>query len=210
MILLNVLVFFYEVQHTKDFTSPLTETFFVQYGVVPSQIISALKGTQLLRLYPLLTSMFLHAGVVHIFGNMLFLFVFGHNVEDRFGHLGYLLFYLVAGVGGAMTQVYLSLLSGPPDLFIPSVGASAAISGVLGAYLLFFPRARVVSLVVYFVLPIRAYWFILAWFFLQLFYSFAGINTGVAYGAHIGGFIVGLVLGGIARLLTGPATEEEL
>src|SRR5207245_4301478 len=74
LILLNVLVFFYEVQHTKDFTSPLTETFFVQYGVVPSQIISALKGTQLLRLYPLLTSMFLHAVVVHIFGNMLFLF----------------------------------------------------------------------------------------------------------------------------------------
>jgi len=182
----------------------------VQYGVVPSQIISALRGTHLLQLYPLLTSMFIHAGVVHIFGNMLFLFVFGHNVEDKFGHFGYFLFYLVAGVGGALTQVYLSFLSGPPDLFIPSVGASAAISGVLGAYLLFFPRARVVSLVVYFVLPIRAYWFILAWFFLQLFYSFAGINTGVAYGAHVGGFIVGLVLGGMARILTGPAAEEEL
>ena len=122
---------------------------------------------------------------------------------------------LVAGVGGAMTQVYLSLLSGPPDLSIPSVGASAAISGVLSAYLLFFPRARVVSLVVYFILPIRAYWFILAWFFLQLLYlelifSSAGINSGgVAYGAHVGGFAVGLVLGGIARLLTGPAVEEE-
>ncbi len=130
----------------------------MQYGVVPSQIISALRGTHLLQLYPLLTSMFIHAGVVHIF----------------------------------------------------SVGASAAISGVLGAYLLFFPRARVVSLVVYFVLPIRAYWFILAWFFLQLFYYFTGINTGVAYGAHVGGFIVGLVLGGMARILTGPAAEEEL
>ena len=210
MILVNVLVFVYEVEYTADFTSPLTERFFVQYGVVPSQILSALRGSQLLRLYPLVTSMFIHAGVVHIFGNMLFLFVFGHNVEERFGHFGYLLFYLIAGVGGALTQVYLSVLSGPPDLSIPSVGASAAISGVLGAYLLFFPRARVVSLVVYFVLPIRAYWFILAWFFLQLFYSFAGINTGVAYGAHIGGFIAGLVLGGIARLLTGPASEEDL
>ncbi|TLX97126.1 MAG: rhomboid family intramembrane serine protease, partial [Thaumarchaeota archaeon] len=205
----------YELEYTTDFTSPLTERFFAQYGVVPSQIISALKGTQLLRLYPLLTSMFIHAGVVHIFGNMLFLFVFGHNVEEKFGHIGYLLFYLVAGVGGAMTQVYLSVLSGPPDLFIPSVGASAAISGVPGGYLLFFPRARVVSLVDYFILPIRAYWFILAWFFLQLLYlelifSSAGINSGgVAYGAHVGGFAVGLVLGGIARLLTGPAVEEE-
>ena len=214
MILVNVLVFVYEVEYTADFTSPLTERFFVQYGVVPSQILSALRGSQLLRLYPLVTSMFIHAGVVHIFGNMLFLFVFGHNVEERFGHFGYLLFYLIAGVGGALTQVYLSVLSGPPDLSIPSVGASAAISGVLGAYLLFFPRARVVSLVVYFILPIRAFWFILAWFFLQLLFlelifSSAGINSGVAYGAHVGGFIVGLVLGGVARLITGPAAEEE-
>ncbi len=161
MILINVLVFVYEVEYTTDFTSPVTETLFLRYGVVPSQIIGALRGTQILGLYTLLTSMFIHAGVFHIFGNMLFLFVFGHNVEERFGHLGYLLFYLIAGVGGAMTQVYLSLLSGPPDISIPSVGASAAISGVLGAYLLFFPRARVVSLVAYFVLPIRAYWFIL-------------------------------------------------
>ncbi len=112
-----------------------------------------------------------------------------------------------------MTQVYLSLLSGPPDISIPSVGASAAISGVLGAYLLFFPRARVVSLVAYFVLPIRAYWFILGWFFLQLLFlelvfSSAGVNSGVAYGAHVGGFVVGLVLGGVARILVGPATEE--
>src|SRR5438445_11063520 len=105
----------------------MTEPFFLQYVVLPSQIISAMKGTQLLRLYPLLTSMFLHAGVVHIFGNMLFLFVFGHNVEYRFGHLGYLLFYLIAGVGGALTEVYLSFLSSPPDLVIPSAGASAAL-----------------------------------------------------------------------------------
>jgi membrane associated rhomboid family serine protease len=186
----------------------------LQYGVVPAQIITALRATQLLRLYPLITSMFIHAGVVHIFGNMLYLFVFGHNVEEKFGHFGYLLFYLVAGVGGALTQVYLSVLSGPPDLSIPSVGASAAISGVLGAYLLFFPRARVVSLVVYFILPIRAYWFILAWFFLQLLFlelifSSAGINSGVAYGAHVGGFVVGLVIGGVVRLITGPAAEEE-
>jgi len=214
LILVNVLVFVYEIEYTADFTSPLTERFFVQYGVVPGQILNALRGSQLLRLYPLVTSMFIHAGVVHIFGNMLFLFVFGHNVEERFGHLGYLFFYLIAGVGGALTQVYLSVLSGPLDLSIPSVGASAAISGVLGAYLLFFPRARVVSLVVYFILPIRAFWFILAWFFLQLLFlelifSSAGINSGVAYGAHVGGFIVGLVLGGVARLITGPAAEEE-
>ena len=209
LIVANVWIFLYELSLGPRSINQLV----FLYGIVPARYTTP-RGLALLTpagfFAPIFASMFLHGGWLHLLGNMLFLFVFGHNVEDKFGHLGYLLFYLVAGVGGAMTQVYLSLLSGPPDLFIPSVGASAAISGVLGAYLLFFPRARVVSLVVYFVLPIRAYWFILAWFFLQLFYSFAGINTGVAYGAHIGGFTVGLILGGIARLLTGPAVEEEL
>jgi rhomboid family protein len=114
------------------------------------------------------------------------------------------------GVAGAMTQIYLSYLAGPPDSLIPSVGASAAISGVLGAYLVFFPRARVVSVIGYFILPIRAFWFIIGWFILQILFSSAGVNPGVAYGAHVGGFLAGLVLGGIVRAIAGPAKEEEV
>ncbi len=208
MILLNVLVFIYEFEYTANFTNRRTDLFFVQYGVVPYYIINALTGVQTYRLYSLVTSMFIHGGFFHIFGNMLFLFVFGDNVEDRFGHLGYLLFYLLAGVGGALTQVYISFLAGPPDVFIPSLGASAAISGVLAAYLLFFPKARVVSIIGYFIIPIRAFWFIIGWFLLQVLFSSVGINTGVAYGAHVGGFVVGLIIGGIARVFMKPVEEE--
>jgi len=205
---LNVLIFVYEVVYTANFTNRFTDPLFLRYGVVPYNISQALHGVQTLRLFSLVTSMFMHAGFAHIFGNMLFLFVFGDNVEDRFGHLGYLFFYLVAGVGGALTQVYLSILASTPDIFIPSLGASAAISGVLAAYLLFFPRARVVSIVGYFIIPIRAFWFIIGWFLLQLLYSYVGINVGVAYGAHIGGFLVGLIMGGIARAFVKQIEEE--
>ncbi len=208
LILLNVLVFIYEFEYTVNFTSRRTDLLFVQYGVVPYYIINALLGVQTFRLYSLVTSMFMHAGFFHIFGNMLFLFVFGDNVEDRFGHVGYLFFYLLAGVGGALTQVYISFLSGPPDVFIPSLGASAAISGVLAAYLLFFPKARVVSIIGYFIIPVKAFWFIIGWFLLQILFSSVGINTGVAYGAHVGGFLVGLIIGGIARVFMKPVEEE--
>lgn len=146
--------------------------------------------------------MFLHASLWHIGGNMLFLFVFGDNVEDTLGHKKYLGFYLLAGIAGGLTQVFISLTSGTPGIYIPGVGASGAISGILAAYLVFFPKARVISLLGYFVMPLRAFWFIGLWFLLQLLLSSGGIDTGVAYGAHIGGFIFGLTLAGIARLLT--------
>jgi len=207
LIFLNGLVFLYEVQYTGDFTNRLTDAFFIRFGVVPFYVYNALSGIQTFRLYTLITSMFIHAGILHIFGNMLFLFVFGDNVEDALGHLGYVLFYLVAGVGGAFTQVYFSILSGPPGIYLPSVGASAAISGVLAAYLVFFPRARIVSVVGYFVMPIRAFWLILVWFLLQVLYSSFGINPGVAYAAHLGGFAVGLVIGGIARIFVRPPED---
>ncbi|MDA4127967.1 MAG: rhomboid family intramembrane serine protease [Thaumarchaeota archaeon] len=200
MIVFNVLVFLGELAATNNFDIQPTENLFAQYGAVPYYIHFALNGIGVLRLGTLVTSMFLHAGLWHVGGNMLFLFVFGDNVEDALGHGKYLGFYLLSGVAGGLTQVFLALLNGPPDIYIPSVGASGAISGVLAAYLVFFPKARVLSILGYFIVPIRAFWFIGVWFLIQLLFSYVGADTGVAYGAHVGGFVFGLVLAGIARL----------
>jgi membrane associated rhomboid family serine protease len=143
------------------------------------------------------TSMFLHGGVAHVLGNCWFLWVFGNNVEDRLGHVGFVLFYLVTGAAAAGAQV----LAGPGS-DVPMVGASGAISGVLGAYLVFFPRAWVISLVPWIVpiLPIPAVLFLLLWFFVQ---AYAGVGSllagtagagGVAWWAHAGGFVAGVAL----------------
>ncbi len=146
--------------------------------------------------------MFFHASIWHIAGNMLFLFVFGDNVEDTLGHKKYISFYLLAGIAGGLTQVFISLARGPPDIYISSVGASGAISGVLAAYLVFFPKARVLSLLGYFIIPIQAFWFIGLWFLLQLLLASGGADTGVAYAAHLGGFAFGLAAAGVARLFS--------
>jgi membrane associated rhomboid family serine protease len=143
-----------------------------------------------------LTSMFLHGGLVHLGGNMLFLWTFGNNVEDAIGRARFLLFYLGTGVVAALAQVALSVVSG--DLFTPMVGASGAVSGVLGAYLVLYPRARVLTLVPIFVF-IRLIWlpatfFLLFWFTFQLIPMLlggVGGGGGVAYMAHVGGFAAG-------------------
>jgi membrane associated rhomboid family serine protease len=196
----NVLVFLYELGVTNDFSPAPTESLFLQFGVVPYYILNALKGVEVSRLGTLVSSMFMHAGFLHIAGNMLYLFVFGGNVEDVLGRRKYLGFYLVAGIVGGLTQTFSVMNGSALDLSTPSVGASGAISGVLAAYLVFFPNARVVSLVGYFILPVKAYWFIGFWFLLQLLFSSSGVDTGVAYSAHLGGFASGLVLAGVARL----------
>jgi len=183
-------------------------TLFVQLGLVPYYIYGASQGVGVVYLGTLVSSMFLHAGLWHIAGNMLFLFVFGDNLEDILGHRKYLGFYLMCGIAGGLTQVFISIASGPPDVYIPSVGASGAISGVLAGYLVFFPKARVLSLVGYFIMPIRAFWFIGLWFILQLLLSYGGGESGVAYGAHIGGFVFGLALAGIARAFIRPQQYE--
>ena len=163
---------------------------FLVYGEIPNVV---LQGKQL---YTLVTSIFLHGDFFHIFGNMLYLFIFGDNVEDRFGHTTYFILYFIFGIMGGLAHSVVAVLFGGIDALIPAIGASGAISGILGSYLVFFPSARIVSVVpsFYFMRLARvpAVLFIGFWFILQL--LFIGDVTTVAYMAHIGGFITGLVI----------------
>ncbi len=165
--------------------------------MIPSDVI---KGQ---RLYTLFTSMFLHGGPVHLVGNMLYLYIFGDNVEDAFGHKRYLLFYLVSGIVASLAYVGILLIS--PDassLGVPTIGASGAISGVLGAYLVLYPKARVLTLLLLgwvYIVAIPAVLLLGLWFIFQLLYGILefeiGAASGIAYWAHIGGFIPGLLFG---------------
>ena len=175
-------------------SGPVTafDLFIREFGLVPAELFQ--------RPYTLLTHMFLHGGWLHIIGNMWFLWVFGDNVEDSLGRFRYLIFYLSAGLGAALTQTLISLAFGGGE--VPMVGASGAVSGVLGAYMKLYPHARVLALVpIFFFLTfmeIPAIVFIGMWFLIQL---LNGIMTlpavglgGVAWWAHIGGFLVGYFL----------------
>ena len=190
-----VLVFFYELS-LDDQLGQFVETF----AVVPANVALMAKGQALLlpAAMPLVTSMFLHGGWMHLLGNMLYLYIFGDNVEDRLGHGMYGLFYLVCGGGSAVVQV----LSNPGS-HVPLLGASGAIAGVLGAYFLLFPRARILTLiplVIFFpVVEVPAFFFLGFWFVLQLIQagfsgSADGAGGGVAWWAHLGGFVVGAVM----------------
>jgi membrane associated rhomboid family serine protease len=191
LIAVNVLVFFYELTLPPHAEAALAYTF----GTVPARFPSFLVGHSSFEsaFLPLLTSMFLHSGWLHIAGNMLFLWVFGDNVEDFFGHLQYLVFYIVCGVGAGLLHVLFNF-SSP----IPALGASGAISGVMGAYVVLYPRARVLTLVFIFLIPLPAI-LILGWWFVMQFLE--GVSTlgmksagGVAWWAHIGGFILGMLI----------------
>jgi membrane associated rhomboid family serine protease len=137
--------------------------------------------------------MFLHGGFLHIFGNMLYLWIFGNNIEDTLGHFRFLLFYLLCGFAAALAQVLAS-----PGSTVPMIGASGAVAGVLGAYILLFPGARVLTLliIIIFIKFIRLPALIVLgfWFFLQVLGVMGGAITNVAFFAHIGGFVVGLIL----------------
>ena len=184
---INALVFLFELSLGKSL-----EAFVSQYGLVPSRFLDTMN------VVPLFTSMFLHGGWLHLIGNMWFLFIFGDNVEDRFGHFKYLVFYIVAGLAAALTQVFINSGSG-----MPMVGASGAIAGVLGAYVFMFPTAKVATLIPIFfffqVVQLPAFVFLGIWFVIQ---AFSGIYSlgiasdvgGVAWWAHIGGFAAGAVL----------------
>jgi membrane associated rhomboid family serine protease len=145
----------------------------------------------------LLTSMFMHGGLMHLLGNMLYLHIFGDNIENLMGHLRYLIFYLTCGVLASLAHVFASAALGA-DLLVPSLGASGAISGVLGGYFLLFPKRRVRVLIFRFISEVPALVAIGVWFAFQLISSLGmfsgGSGGGVAYGAHIGGFIAGLIL----------------
>ncbi len=159
-----------------------------KFTMIPMEIINGQ------RLFTLFTSMFMHAGWFHLLGNMLFLYVFGDNVEDAFGHASYLAFYLVSGVIASLAQILASILF-LGDLTIGVIGASGAISGVLGAYLVLYPKARIVTLIGYLIIPLPAIIFLVFWFAIQWAYGLTDPLGGVAYFAHIGGFITGMLLG---------------
>lgn len=155
----------------------------------------------------LFTSMFLHGGWMHLIGNMLFLWIFGNNIEDELGHLRFGIFYVLSGLGAAFLQLFLT-----PDSQVPMVGASGAISGVLGAYMLLYPRARILTLVFlgFFITTMRiaAGWFLGIWFGMQALFALASTPTdgggGVAFWAHVGGFLAGIGLLFILKPRTPP------
>jgi membrane associated rhomboid family serine protease len=206
LVIVNVLVF---VLIELPLGQNQLDQFFLAYGMTPNlcaaPVLNGLAGGAVLSAntlihgcaIPLLTSMFIHGGWLHIIGNMWVLIIFGDNVEDRMGSLGYLIFYLLCGVVSGLTQAFIA-----PNSTIPAIGASGAIAGVLAAYLLLFPRSKVVTLVPIFIIPwfmnIPAVIFIIIWFLLQFFSGLVTLGAvtsgGVAYWAHVGGFICGLLL----------------
>jgi membrane associated rhomboid family serine protease len=155
-----------------------------------------LQPTPITVYITLLTSMFMHGGFAHILGNMLFLFIFGDNIEDRLGHKRYILFYLAIGILASLAHVFTTAAM-DGNMRVPSLGASGAISGVLGAYLLLFPKKRVTVLLLRIIMPVPALVAIGIWFLFQLLNGMGALGSqtgGVAYAAHIGGFIAGLIL----------------
>ncbi len=185
IIVVNVLLFLYQVSLDRFSLNH----FIMEYGVVPDR----------LHYSSLLTSMFLHGGWMHLIGNMWFLWIFGDNVEDILGHGKYLVFYLLAGVVAALAQVVFT-----PGSRVPMVGASGAIAGVMGAYMIKFPHSRILTLIpviVFFTtVEVPAFFMLLYWFAIQFFSGVGSIayshvsQGGVAFLAHVGGFIAGIVL----------------
>ena len=174
----------------------------IQHPVTGQELlIPGLQPTPLSVYLTLITSMFMHGGIAHLLGNMLFLWIFGDNLEHTMGHVRYVIFYLVCGLLASLAHVLTTVMfaSDPSSLLIPSLGASGAISGVLGGYILLHPRRRVTVILFRFLTEVPAYVAIGIWFAFQLI-SGLGIlgggsqQGGVAYAAHIGGFIAGLVL----------------
>ena len=175
------------------------QQFFRQFGIIPARV-SGLDFSMLLTgtwepFLPFITAMFLHGGWWHLLGNILYLWVFGDNIEDRLGHLGYLIFYLAMGIMASVTHIW-----SEPTSTIPMIGASGAVAGVLGAYFIAYPRARIAALVpVFFFLTIaeiKAVYFLFLWFLLQ---ALSGLGTmqgaqSVAWWAHIGGFVAGALV----------------
>ena len=200
LILANITVFIYQLGLEATLPRRAYEALLLSYSTVPARFPAFLSGHASFEVSfaPLVTSMFLHYDFLHIAGNMLFLWIFGDNVEDFFGHIAYLFFYLVCGVGAGLLHVLFNLHSS-----IPAVGASGAISGVMGAYMLLHPRARILTLVFIFPLPVPAVIFLGLWYVMQFVSGLnalgGGASGGVAWWAHIGGFLLGMLLTALAR-----------
>jgi membrane associated rhomboid family serine protease len=197
LILLNAIVFIFEISIPKN----ILEEIFYLLGLVPARYTfpkwALIHGLSPGDYLPFLTNMFLHGGWLHIIGNMWFLHLFGSTVEDRMGHIRFLIFYLLTGLAANIIFFVLDIHS-----TIPEFGASGAIAGVMGAYIVMFPQARILTLIPIFLFPflvtLPAFLYIGFWFLIQLFsgtLSFASRETGgVAWWAHVGGFMAGIVL----------------
>ncbi len=192
IILVNGLVFFHQM--SLDIVE--SQKFIFRWGAIPYQILHG----EVLREFPeiplpltVFSSMFLHGGFLHLFGNMLYLWIFGNNIEDRLGHFRFLFFYLVCGLVAGLAQVFSNLES-----TVPMIGASGAVAGVLGAYLILFPRARILTLFFIFIfvrlIRLPALFVLGFWFFIQLIGVWGGSISNVAFFAHVGGFVAGLIL----------------
>jgi membrane associated rhomboid family serine protease len=210
LIAINILVFIYALTLSSD----QLQAFFRTFAIVPSQLTASFQSGSALvigaQLLTLITSQFLHGGFLHLGGNMLFLWVFGNNIEEKLGRATYLFFYLACGALAGLAQWAISMQSD-----IPMVGASGAIAGVLGAYILRFPNARILTLIPLgiFITTFRipAIFFLGFWFFQQALYGLASLQAstsidtgGIAYWAHAGGFVVGLALAPLLGLFRSP------
>ena len=212
LIAVNIVVFIHQVMLAPQ----QLEQFFQLYAVVPRELTASFAGIPISvpqsipEPLTLITSQFLHGGFLHIAGNMLFLWIFGNNIEDKLGHVKYFIFYITCGILAALAQWFFSMQSG-----IPSLGASGAIAGVMGAYILRFPHAQIRTLVFlgpFIVFPnIPAIFFLGLWFVQQALYGIAslGVQTnvgmqsgGIAYWAHAGGFVFGALLGPLLGLFS--------
>lgn len=198
LIVLNAYVFLHELFLSAHALDILVHRF----GVVPAQMgnILAHEGISWMLL-PLITATFLHGGWLHMLGNMLYLWVFGDNIEDRLGHFKFLVFYLMAGIAGNLAHIW-----SDPASTAPVIGASGAIAGVLGAYFIWYPRARILTLVPIFIfisfVEIPAIFYLFLWFGLQLLnglVSLAAPGNVVAWWAHIGGFVAGMAVAVLYR-----------
>ncbi len=190
LVVINVLVFLWMFLNSGNL-----ESIYYEYALIPSNF---LNGIDLGDVKDIFTSMFMHGGWMHLIGNMLYLWIFGDNIEDRLGHIGYLIFYLAGGIAAALLQTLIS-----PGSQIPMVGASGAIAGVLGAYLVLYPNSRVYTFIpIGFYARVRLVPAVVVlglWFLLQLISGVGSLGAldqgGTAYFAHIGGFIFGLIVG---------------
>jgi len=192
----NVLVFLYQITLSPH----AAKAFVMANATVPARLPAFLAGhaPASVALFPLFSSMFLHGGLMHLLGNMLFLYIFGDNVEDSFGHIGYLFFYLLCGIGSGLIHVMFNWGSS-----VPALGASGAISGVMGAYAVMFPSHRILTFFFIFLIPVPAILILGYWFALQFVAGINGLGMatagGVAWWAHIGGFLMGVVIAWAAK-----------
>jgi membrane associated rhomboid family serine protease len=204
LIAINIVVFIHELSLGSGLNS-----FFQLYAVIPRELSASFAGTLVNQSVPeiltLITSQFLHGGFMHIAGNMLFLWTFGNNIEDDLGHVKFIIFYLVCGILAGLTHWLFGMQS-----TIPTVGASGAIAGVMGAYIIKYPKAKILTLlplgIIFTTVRIPAVYFLGFWFLQQAISSVAslgmsGASSGVAYWAHAGGFVFGAILGPMLGLM---------